>query len=87
MTTATTTTIIITTTIIKTTIITTTIIITITAATIMTCRLFFSSTFKTVAVLFPLLGITWIFGLLLFATQEIMFQYLFAVFNSLQVRH
>ena len=36
-------------------------------------------------VLFPLLGITWLFGLLVFATHDITIQYLFAFSNSLQV--
>ena len=36
-------------------------------------------------VLFPLLGITWLFGLLVFATHDVTIQYLFALSNSLQV--
>lgn len=37
-------------------------------------------------VLLPLLGITWIFGVLTFNSEMLAFQYLFAIFNSLQVR-
>ena len=37
-------------------------------------------------VLLPLLGITWIFGVLTFNSETLAFQYLFAIFNSLQVR-
>lgn len=36
-------------------------------------------------VLLPLLGITWIFGVLTFNSEMLAFQYLFAIFNSLQV--
>ncbi|XP_068710318.1 adhesion G-protein coupled receptor D1-like isoform X2 [Montipora foliosa] len=35
-------------------------------------------------VLLPLLGITWIFGILTFNNETVAFQYLFALFNSLQ---
>ncbi|KAL9984194.1 hypothetical protein ACROYT_G006465 [Oculina patagonica] len=42
------------------------------------------STLKSLVVLFPLLGITWLFGLLVFATQNVVFQYLFALFNTMQ---
>lgn len=35
--------------------------------------------------LLPLLGLTWIFGLLAVNEDTIIFQYLFAIFNSLQV--
>lgn len=42
------------------------------------------STLKSLAVLFPLLGVTWVFGLLVFATHSIVFQYLFALFNTMQ---
>uniref|UniRef100_A0A6Q2Y9A5 Adhesion G protein-coupled receptor D1 n=1 Tax=Esox lucius TaxID=8010 RepID=A0A6Q2Y9A5_ESOLU len=41
-------------------------------------------TAKAVAVLLPILGISWIFGVLAINDQSLMFQYLFAVFNSLQ---
>lgn len=46
------------------------------------CRL----TAKAVAVLLPILGISWIFGVLAFNTHSLLFLYIFAVFNSLQVR-
>ncbi|XP_015756752.1 PREDICTED: adhesion G-protein coupled receptor D1-like [Acropora digitifera] len=39
---------------------------------------------KSITVLFPLLGITWIFGVLALGSQTIVFQYLFALCNSLQ---
>ncbi|KAM7445445.1 hypothetical protein ABFA07_006051 [Porites harrisoni] len=42
------------------------------------------STIKSLVVLFPLLGITWLFGLLVFATHDVTIQYLFALSNSLQ---
>lgn len=42
-------------------------------------------TTKAVAVLLPILGISWIFGVLTFNTHTIPFLYIFAVFNSLQV--
>lgn len=41
-------------------------------------------TVKAVAVLLPILGISWIFGVLALNTHSLMFLYLFAVFNSLQ---
>lgn len=43
------------------------------------------STLKSLVVLFPLLGVTWLFGLLVFATQNVVFQYLFSLFNTMQV--
>ena len=46
------------------------------------CRL----TAKAVAVLLPILGIAWIFGVLTVNTHSLAFLYIFAVFNSLQVR-
>jgi G protein-coupled receptor 133 len=42
-------------------------------------------TAKAVAVLLPILGISWIFGVLAINDHALMFQYMFAVFNSLQV--
>lgn len=36
------------------------------------------------AVLLPLLGLTWVFGLFVFNRDTIAFKYLFAIFNSLQ---
>lgn len=44
-------------------------------------------TTKAVAVLLPILGISWIFGVLAVNDHSLLFQYMFAVFNSLQVRH
>nr|XP_023682755.1 adhesion G-protein coupled receptor D1 isoform X1 [Paramormyrops kingsleyae] len=41
-------------------------------------------TAKAVAVLLPILGISWIFGVLAINDHSLIFQYLFAVFNSLQ---
>uniref|UniRef100_A0A665WME4 Adhesion G protein-coupled receptor D1 n=1 Tax=Echeneis naucrates TaxID=173247 RepID=A0A665WME4_ECHNA len=41
-------------------------------------------TAKAVAVLLPILGISWIFGVLAFNTHSLPFLYIFAVFNSLQ---
>ncbi|XP_048856226.1 adhesion G-protein coupled receptor D1 isoform X2 [Brienomyrus brachyistius] len=41
-------------------------------------------TAKAVAVLLPILGISWIFGVLAINGHSLIFQYLFAVFNSLQ---
>ena len=39
---------------------------------------------KSTVVLFPLLGVTWLFGILALDSKTIAFQYLFAIFNSLQ---
>ncbi|XP_028401048.1 adhesion G protein-coupled receptor L2-like [Dendronephthya gigantea] len=36
------------------------------------------------AVLLPILGLTWVFGLLVFNRDAIVFKYLFAIFNSIQ---
>uniref|UniRef100_A0A8C8E678 Adhesion G protein-coupled receptor D1 n=1 Tax=Otus sunia TaxID=257818 RepID=A0A8C8E678_9STRI len=43
-------------------------------------------TAKAVAVLLPILGSSWIFGILAVNAHALVFQYIFAVFNSLQVR-
>ena len=40
--------------------------------------------FKASAVILPLLGITWLFGLLSFSSSTVAFKYIFAIFNSLQ---
>ena len=40
---------------------------------------------KACVVLFPLLGLTWIFGILTVTDAGLVFQYLFTIFNSLQV--
>ena len=39
---------------------------------------------KASMVMLPLLGLTWLFGLLGFSPDAIVFKYFFAVFNSLQ---
>ena len=39
---------------------------------------------KASVVVLPLLGITWLFGLLSFSTDTIVFKYIFTIFNSLQ---
>ncbi|CAH3016664.1 unnamed protein product, partial [Porites evermanni] len=39
---------------------------------------------KATAVILPLLGITWLFGLLSFSSSTVAFKYMFAIFNSLQ---
>ncbi|XP_072000509.1 adhesion G-protein coupled receptor D1 isoform X2 [Engystomops pustulosus] len=44
----------------------------------------FKLTAKAVAVLLPILGSSWIFGVLAVNEQSIVFQYMFAIFNSLQ---
>ena len=40
---------------------------------------------KTCVVLFPLLGLTWVFGVLSVTDDGLVFQYIFTIFNSLQV--
>uniref|UniRef100_A0A7M4FLS7 Adhesion G-protein coupled receptor D1 n=1 Tax=Crocodylus porosus TaxID=8502 RepID=A0A7M4FLS7_CROPO len=45
----------------------------------------FKLTAKAVAVLLPILGSSWIFGVLAVNVHTLVFQYMFAVFNSLQV--
>ena len=39
---------------------------------------------KATAVILPLLGVTWVFGLLSFNTATLAFKYIFAILNSLQ---
>ena len=41
---------------------------------------------KGMIVLLPLLGLTWVFGIMAINKDTIAFQYLFAILNSLQVR-
>ena len=41
---------------------------------------------KACAVLFPLLGLTWVFGILSVTDAGLMFQYIFTILNSLQVK-
>ena len=48
-------------------------------------RLFFRSGVKSVIILLPLLGVTWVFGVLTLSQDTLVFQYLFAICNSLQV--
>ena len=50
--------------------------------TLFTCR----AGVKGMIVLLPLLGLTWVFGLMAINKDTIVFQYLFAILNSLQVR-
>ncbi|KAI4536166.1 hypothetical protein MG293_013558 [Ovis ammon polii] len=46
----------------------------------------FKLTAKAVAVLLPILGTSWVFGVLAVNNQAMVFQYMFAILNSLQVR-
>ena len=39
---------------------------------------------KAAVVIFPILGLTWVFGLMTFNRETLFFRYLFAVFNSAQ---
>ena len=41
---------------------------------------------KGMIVLLPLLGLTWVFGIMAINKDTMVFQYLFAILNSLQVR-
>lgn len=43
-------------------------------------------TAKAVAVLLPILGTSWVFGVLAVSDRALVFQYMFAILNSLQVR-
>lgn len=45
----------------------------------------FRLTAKAVAVLLPILGTSWVFGVLAVNRQAVVFQYVFALLNSLQV--
>ena len=45
----------------------------------------FRAAFKTLVILAPLLGVTWLLGFISMHNKSLVFQYLFAVFNSLQV--
>ena len=40
---------------------------------------------RTLAMLVPILGMTWVFGIVAFAHHSIVFQYIFAVCNAFQV--
>ncbi|XP_067674740.1 adhesion G-protein coupled receptor D1-like [Haliotis asinina] len=44
----------------------------------------FMISFRSLCVLMPVLGVTWVFGILAFNEDTVVFQYLFAIFNSLQ---
>jgi len=44
-----------------------------------------SATAWNIAVLSPLLGVTWLFGILSVSRQTVIFQYIFAITNTLQV--
>ena len=41
---------------------------------------------KACVVLFPLLGMTWVFGILTVTNAGLVFQYIFTIINSLQVQ-
>jgi len=43
--------------------------------------------FKTVIILLPLLGVTWIIGILAVNDDTELFAWIFAIFNSLQVNN
>ena len=45
----------------------------------------FRAAFKTLVILAPLLGVTWLLGFISIHNKSLVFQYLFAVVNSLQV--
>ena len=45
----------------------------------------FRSATKTFGAVIPILGITWIFGVMAFNDSSIVFQYIFAIINSIQV--
>ena len=47
--------------------------------------MFFRSGVKAALMLMPLLGTTWVLGLLSVNSDTVVFQYLFAIVNSLQV--
>ncbi|XP_067676332.1 adhesion G protein-coupled receptor B1-like [Haliotis asinina] len=44
----------------------------------------FMISFRSLCVLMPVLGVTWVFGILAFNQDTVFFQYLFAIFNSSQ---
>lgn len=46
-----------------------------------------SSGLRSLGTLLPVLGVTWLFGILVVNEKAVVFQYLFVVANSLQVRH
>ena len=42
---------------------------------------------RTLAMLVPILGTTWVFGVVAFANDSVIFQYIFAVCNAFQVTY
>ena len=48
-------------------------------------RLFFRSAMRTLALLVPILGVTWVVGVIAFAHDSIVIQYIFAICNAFQV--
>jgi hypothetical protein len=40
---------------------------------------------RSICVILPLFGVTWVFGVFSINEDLVVFQYLFAIFNSLQV--
>lgn len=46
---------------------------------------YFRQGLKAWVVLFPLLGLTWVFGIFSITAAGVVFQYIFTIFNSLQV--
>ena len=48
--------------------------------------LFSRQSLKACVMLFPLFGVTWIFGVLTVTDAGLIFQYLFTILNSLQVK-
>lgn len=40
-----------------------------------------------ICALLPIVGLTWVFGVLSIGEASVVFQYLFAIFNSLQVKN
>ena len=49
-------------------------------------HIFSRQSLKACVVLFPLFGVTWIFGVLTVTDAGLIFQYLFTILNSLQVK-
>ena len=41
--------------------------------------------FRSISILMPVMGITWLFGTFLLNSETVACQYLFAIFNSIQV--
>jgi hypothetical protein len=47
--------------------------------------LYSRSASKTFGAVIPILGITWVFGVMAFNESSVVFQYIFAITNSIQV--